>query len=220
MALKLLVIAAAGGLGRQVVLEALSRGHSVSVLVRAPSKLDAALGPADVARLAGVHVGDGGSVAEISAAAAGADVIISAGPPIPAHARALGEACKASASCKRVVWTAGASNLYEADGVTLHHLAFGPQGMNYFSAHAPCIEALEATKAPAIVWCPGYMRSVGRKSAAPVAISTRAIPGSVASSDFVSYEDAADAVVRAVEVDTYVGERITALSEQRGGQEL
>ena len=47
MALKLLVIAAAGGLGRQVVLEALSRGHSVSVLVRAPSKLDAALGPAE-----------------------------------------------------------------------------------------------------------------------------------------------------------------------------
>jgi hypothetical protein len=62
------------------------------------------------------------------------------------------------------------------------------------------------------------MKSAGKKSASPVAISTRAIKGSAKVSDFVSYEDAADAILRAVEVDAYVGEHITALSEH--AQEL
>ena len=128
MAMKILVIAAAGGLGRQVVLEALARGHAVSVLVRTPAKLPAALGDAAVARLAAVYTGDGARLEDVAAAAAGADAIISAGPPNPAAARALGEACKAqAATCKRAVWTAGSSNILEADGKTLHHLAFGPQ---------------------------------------------------------------------------------------------
>ena len=218
-AMKLLVIAAAGGLGRNVVLEALSRGHSVSVLVRSPAKLNEALGAEALARLAGVHAGDGASVADISAAAAGADAIISAGPPNPAAARALGEACKASATCRKAVWTAGASNILEADGVTMHHVAFGPQGLNYFKAHAPCIEALIATEAPYIIWCPGYMKAVGRKSASPVAISTSAFPGSVKSMDFVSYEDAANVIVRAVEVADFDNKHITALTAA-GGAEL
>jgi putative NADH-flavin reductase len=217
-ALKLLVIAAAGGLGREVVREALLRGHAVSVLVRSPAKLQEALGGAVAAQLAGVHTGSGESAADVAAAAAGAHAIISAGPPIPAMARVLGEACRASATCKAVVWTAGASNLLEADGVTPHHLAYGPRGMQFYSAHAPCIAALLETKAPFIIWCPGFMKALGKKSASPVAISTRAVPGSVKAMDFVSYEDAANAIVRAVEVDTFLNEHITALSEQ--AQEL
>ena len=84
---------------------------------------------------------------------------------------------------------------------------------------APCIEALIATEAPYIIWCPGYMKAVGRKSASPVAISTSAFPGSVKSMDFVSYEDAANVIVRAVEVADFDNKHITALTAA-GGAEL
>ena len=62
------------------------------------------------------------------------------------------------------------------------------------------------------------MKSAGKKSAQPVAISTHAFPGSAASSDFVSYEDAANAIVRAVEVDTYDNTHITALTTNVNGE--
>ena len=63
------------------------------------------------------------------------------------------------------------------------------------------------------------MKAVGRKSASPVAISTSAFPGSVKSMDFVSYEDAANVIVRAVEVADFDNKHITALTAA-GGAEL
>ena len=114
------------------------------------------------------------------------------------------------------MWTAGASNIVEADGVTLHHLALGARGLGFFNAHAPCIAALLETKAPFIVWCPGWMQERGRKSSIPMKILSHAEPGSAAFSDFISYEDAADAIVRAVEASEYDNMHITALSERKG----
>ena len=143
MALRILVVGAAGGLGQRVVTEALARGHAVSALVRSSVKLREALGAETAARVV-VHEGDGAADESVlRVAAAGADAIVSAGPPSPALARAVGAAAAASAQCKSAVWTAGGSNILEADGKTLHHKAFGPAGDGFFAAHAPCIENFE-----------------------------------------------------------------------------
>jgi len=210
--LKVLVVAAAGGLGSSVVREALARGHVVSVLVRDAAKLAGAGVP--VASLAAVHTGDASSPAVVAAAlAGGVDAIVSAAPPVPAAARALGEAAAASASVRKVVWTAGSSNLYEPDGKTLHHVAFGPRGLGFYSAHAPCLDALVAAAGPkAMAFCPGMMSARGRVSATPARTSAFAIPGGLAAYDFVSYEDAAVAILDAVEGTQFDGKFFTALS--------
>lgn len=74
MGLKILVVAAAGGLGSTVVREALSRGHEVSVLVRSAEKLAAALGT-DVSRLSKVSIGDGADLAVSTSAIANVDAV-------------------------------------------------------------------------------------------------------------------------------------------------
>ena len=104
---KLLVVAAAGGLGSAVVREALSRNLSVSVLVRSPDKLREVLGPDDVARLQAVHVGSAADAAAVSSALqGGADAVISCAPPDPAVAHTLAHACVQAGA--KIMWTAGA----------------------------------------------------------------------------------------------------------------
>ena len=218
MIMKLLIVAASGGLGQKLVLEALARGHFVSVLVRNLDKL-ASLGAAR-SRLTAEYQGSGADTSFSAVAAAGVDAIISAAPPDPKIAAALGGACAASATCKRMVWTAGGSNILEPDGATFHSKAFGARGEGFFNAHAPCIKAVQDSGAKHIIWCPGFMKAVGRKSPRPVEISTRAIPGGLKRWDFVSYEDAADAILRAVETDKYDGEHITAITSDEVEVEL
>ena len=103
---KLLVVAAAGGLGSAVVREALSRNLSVSVLVRSPDKLREVLGADDVARLQAEHVGSAADAAAVSSALQGADAVISCAPPDPAVAHTLAHACVQAGA--KIMWTAGA----------------------------------------------------------------------------------------------------------------
>jgi len=63
MALRILVVGAAGGLGQRVVTEALTRGHAVSALVRSSAKLREALGAETAAR---VVVHEGGTARQTS----------------------------------------------------------------------------------------------------------------------------------------------------------
>ena len=103
---KLLVVAAAGGLGSAVVREALSRGNlSVSVLVRSPDKLREVLGD-DVARLQAVHVGSAADAAAVASAVLGADAVVSCAPPDPTVAHTLAHACVEAGA--KFMWTAGA----------------------------------------------------------------------------------------------------------------
>lgn len=215
----MLVVAASGGLGSSIVREALSRGHAVSVLVRDAGKLAGAGVP--VASLAAVHTGDASSPAAVAAAVAGGvDAIVSASSSIPAVAKALGEAAAAHASIKKVIITAGASNIYEPDGKTLHHLAYGERGLGFYNNHKPSIEALQAAAGPkASVFCPGFMKARGSTSAkADIKTSTTAIPSGMASWDFVSYEDAASAIIDRVEATT-IDPLFTALSPPVAGGE-
>ena len=84
------------------------------------------------------------------------------------------------------MWTAGGSNLPEADG-SWHYKAFGPQGESFFNAHSPCIDAVKSTGADYIIWCPGLMKARGVKSSPPPPTLLQADPRGLASWDFVSY---------------------------------
>lgn len=76
--------------------------------------------------------------------------------------------------------------MYEADGVTLHYKAFGPSGDGYYKAHSPCIDAVKATGATYIIWCPGLMKN-GQRSTPPPKTLLFADPAGLAAWDFVSY---------------------------------
>lgn len=240
--LKLLIVGASGGLGSTVTREALARGHAVSVLVRNADKLRVALG--DNAPSVSVHVGDGSDMSVLSAAANGVDAIIATGPPDAALARAVGDACVHSSTCRKVVWTAGGSEvreqrivldvqshvvwrdtflficlgfvhfeqINEADGKTPHYLAFGAMGNSFHAAHGPCVDSVIASGAKYIIWCPGRMTSRGSKSSPPVPILTHAPPRGASPMDFVSYEDSADVILRAVESTAWDNMRIAAVT--------
>lgn len=64
----ILIIGASGGIGQQVVTQALARGHQVSVFVRQPRPW-----PSHVT----IHVGDVGDAAAVAAAMPGMDAIVS-----------------------------------------------------------------------------------------------------------------------------------------------
>ena len=85
-----------------------------------------------------------------------------------------------------VALRSGASNIVEADGVTLHYKAFGPTGEGYYKAHTPCIDAVKATGTSYLIWCPGLMKNGVRSVPAPRTL-TRADPAGLAQWDFVSY---------------------------------
>lgn len=103
--LRLLVVAATGGLGAAVVREALTQNHSVSVLVRSADKLRDTFGD-DASRLTAVHVGSATDETLIAAAVKGVSAVISCAPPDPTIASALAKATKSEGV--RLVWTAGA----------------------------------------------------------------------------------------------------------------
>ena len=160
-----------------------------------------------------MFLGSGNDDAAVRAAAAGVGVIVSAAPPDPSIASALGRACKDSPTCQKVIWTAGASNIPDADGKP-SYLLFGPAGEAFYRAHKPCVDALVATGSKYVIWCPGRMARAGRKLPGELVISTRAVEGM----DFVSYEDAAAAIVTAAGRTTFDGQHITAATKRDGGE--
>ena len=213
--LRLLIVAASGGLGTNLVKEALSRGHIVSVVARDHAKLATLLG-SDLERLAGVHIGSAEDAEFVRSSMTGIDVVLSGAPAVPNIAKTLADAVLVTGA-RKIVWVAGASNMVEDDGVTLHHLKFGPSGVNYFNAHAPCIDAIKSTGANHVIFCPGLMKPAGAKSPTPPEIFTRCKPDQV---DFVSYEDAAWAMVQVAEVDTFDGKLCEAITERKPPAEL
>jgi hypothetical protein len=134
--------------------------------------------------------------------------------------------------------------MYEADGVTLHYKAFGPSGEGYYKAHTPCIDAVKATGATYIIWCPGLMKN-GQRSTPPPKTLLYADPAGLAAWDFVSYracravaprimlsslqaaltrracaEDAAQVMVSAMQTAEFDNKHISALSPPAPKSEL
>ena len=81
----------------------------------------------------------------------------------------------------------------------------------YYKAHTPCIDAVKATGATYIIWCPGIMKGGERSTPQPKTLLF-ADPTGLASWDFVSYEDAAQVMVSAAETSEFDNKHISALS--------
>lgn len=91
-----------GGLGTELVHEALERDLPVSVLVRNPAKLDAALTADQRARLAAVNVGDGTDPAALDRAMVGIDVVLSGRGAAPEMAEAVAQAAARNGVAKLI----------------------------------------------------------------------------------------------------------------------
>ena len=97
------------------------------------------------------------------------------------------------------------------DGVTPYYkelLTVYPPALEAFRAHGPCIDAIRESGVKHVIFCPGYMRSLGKKSEnLPDSLNIRI---NRPSGSFISYEDAAYVMVNAAETNDYDNELITA----------
>ncbi len=115
--MKIALIGASGYVGKALLKEAVSRGHTVSALVRNPDKVEKAAGVSAKA----VDVNDSKALSE---AIGGADVVVSAfnggwgDPDIYKKHRAGSDSIRDSAKAagKRLIVIGGAGSLYAPDG--------------------------------------------------------------------------------------------------------
>ena len=84
------------------------------------------------------------------------------------------------------------------------------------SAHTPCIDVIKESGANFIIFCPGRMLPRGKPSSPPAAILTRGDPKYNSIYQFVSYEDAAHAMLEAAARSEYDGRHIQALTLDAG----
>jgi uncharacterized protein len=121
--MKIIVVGATGNIGKQVVKEALSRGHQVTGVVRDPNAVEA---PDPRVRLIKA---DATRSEDVARAVKGADAVVSAisprpnarglpAPSLQANARALVDGLR-RAGVKRVLYVGGASSLEVAPGQAL-----------------------------------------------------------------------------------------------------
>jgi putative NADH-flavin reductase len=95
--LRLFILGATGGTGRALVDQARERGHAVTAFVRLPQRLGAPR-PGVI-----VRQGDPRSVAQLSAALAGHDAVLSAlGPPGPGRTTILRECARSTVAAMQV----------------------------------------------------------------------------------------------------------------------
>jgi putative NADH-flavin reductase len=202
------LIVGVSGLGKCMVMEALERGVRVSVLVRNRVKLEAELGKEAVAKLRKVTIGDGTQATVLDEALPGIDVVLSGRGADPHLAQELAVAVKRH-GVKKLCWPAGSTNVMADDGVTpnykrLMHLGSWVEGA--YRTHGACIDAIRQARINYVIFCPGRMSSVGKRSQ-DVRSSVRINRDG---GGFVSYEDAAWVMLQAATTNTYDRELISA----------
>jgi hypothetical protein len=202
------LIVGVGGLGKCMVHEALERGVRVSVLVRSRAKLESELGRATVANLSKITVGDGTDAKVLDETIPGIDVVLSGRGADPHLARELAAAIKRH-GVKKLCWPGGSTNVMAEDGLTPNYkrlLHLGGWVEAAYRTHGACIEAIRQASINYVIFCPGRMGSVGRRSRdvrSSVRINRDGGP-------FVSYEDAAWVMLEAATTDAYDRQLISA----------
>ncbi|MGA4212734.1 NAD(P)-dependent oxidoreductase [Ralstonia nicotianae] len=205
------LIVGVGGLGKCMVQEALERGLRVSVLVRNEAKLEAELGENILAKLSKITVGDGTNARVLDEAMSGIDVVLSGRGADPHLAQELAAAVK-RIDVKKLCWPGGTTNVLADDGVTpnyrrLLHLGSWVEGA--YRAHGACIDAIRQADINYVIFYPGRMASVGRRSPdvrASVRINRDSGP-------FASYEDAAWVMLEAATTNNYDRQLVSAATK-------
>jgi putative NADH-flavin reductase len=202
------LIVGVGGLGKCMVSEALERGARVSLIVRDQEKLKVELGSEMLAKVSKIIVGDGSQAALLDEAMPGIDVVLSGRGADALLAGELAAAVKRH-GVKKLCWPGGSTNVMADDGITpnyqrLLHLGSWIEGA--YRLHRDCIDAIQQININYVIFCPGRMASVGKRSA-DVRASVRINRDG---GDFVSYEDAAWVMLEAATTNTYDRELISA----------
>lgn len=206
------LIVGVGGLGTCMVKEALERGLNVSVLVRDKTKLLKSLGAENEARLTRIIVGDGNNAQTLDDAMSGIDVVLSGRGADPVLAHSLATAVKRN-NVKKLCWPSGATNVLADDGMTPNYLKLSHLGAwveNAYRAHGACITAIQEAQINYMLFCPGRMAGVGKRSdnvQASIRINRDAGP-------FVSYEDAAWVMLEAATSERYDRQLVSASTAQ------
>lgn len=151
--MKLLIVAAGGGLGSTLVHMALEAGHEVTALVRSKERLCAKIGKETLSKIR-VFEGDAQDISSLREACQGADTVIEVLAnsarelAIPALAKAAAEA-----GVKNVVATGGVPALMKLtlpekfDKIVLQHPLVG----DFAKVHLQTFKALSESTLPA--WC-------------------------------------------------------------------
>jgi len=212
---KHVLIVGVGGLGRHMVQEALERGLSVSVMVRDRTKLEARLDAATIGRLTNITIGDATDPAALNSAMQGVDVALSGNGAHPNMAAELAAAVGRN-GVQKLVWPAGGSNAMDEEGVTpayKRYMEWWPGAEQVYLAHQACIDAIRDSGINHVIFGPGRMTSVGRRSV-DVAATVRV--NRVAGMQ-VSYEDAAWVMLEAATTEKWDRELVSAVTPSMPG---
>lgn len=194
-----------------MVREALERHLRVSVLVRNEAKLEAELGQDIIKGLSKITVGDGTQPQVLDGAMTDVDCVLSGRGADPHLAQMLAAAVKRN-GVEKLCWPGGTTNVLADDGVTpnykrLLHLGGWVEGA--YRAHGACIDAIRQAGIDYVIFCPGRMASIGRRSPdvrASVRINRDAGP-------FVSYEDAAWVMLEAATTSAFDRQLVSAATK-------
>jgi putative NADH-flavin reductase len=211
--MKIVVFGATGNVGRQVVAEALRRGHEVSGVVRDPAAVQSpdsrvklvkgdATKPDDIARIVG------GSDAVVSAISPRPNARGLPAPSLSKNARALIDGLR-QAGVKRVIYVGGASSLEVAPGKALADMPDFPE--IYKEEAREGREALDIWRkearrldwtylSPAAEIAPGKRTGKYRTTADKLLTDD-------AGRSFITFEDYAVAVLDELERPQHVGKR-------------
>lgn len=209
--MKIALVGATGKIGRHIAQSAMTRGHSVTAIVRSDAHLPAELAGARIA-VAALDNPDA-----LAAAVRGHDVLASAFGPAPGDIAALATTAKAliaaarASGIKRLIVIGGAGSLEAAPGLQLLDTPDFPDAYKpYAIAHRDALSVYQSASdldwtfyAPAAEIGPGKKRSGYRTQA------TRLLVNAAGHSE-ISYPDYADAFVDEIEQSKYIRQVATA----------
>ncbi|MBI2688053.1 MAG: NAD(P)-dependent oxidoreductase [Acidobacteria bacterium] len=203
--MKVTLFGGSGMIGSRILQELISRGHSVTAVVRNPSKITGA------AALAG----DVLDPARVAAASTGADAVISAyAPPaddpakLSAAARTLGDALP-RAGVKRLLLVGGAGGLEVAPGVRLVDTPEFPTPYKpYALAHIDAVDQLKGTDLDWTVLSPAAIIEPGERTG-KFRLGTNQLVTDAKGDSRISAEDYAIALVDELEKPQHIRQRFT-----------
>jgi len=213
----ILIVGASGKLGQTAVMESLSRGYCVDVLVRDKKALEQELGD-KLKHVSKVHEGNAEDMSVIeSAIQANSTVILAKGAKV-AVVKAVAESAKKKGA-KKLIFVAAAINLPTDEDDTPYYkecLDKFPGAEKAYQAHQKCIDSVREVGIDFVCVCPGWMEAspTENKNAQAVQVKVNRPAG-----DHVSYEAVAKLMVDAVDKSDWDGKLVTVAYDNKNAQQ-